>query len=163
MPRRFGGFGTALAVRCPLCRATFPPSVLTGRQPCPNCRVRLAPRRRYAWVISFVALTMTLLIALAIGVPRPWLFLTVMVLSRLVLIVVLFVTVRLFPMEIRRVAAALDVLGRGDGGSRSGGRPSGLSGTLRKTAFRDAWDCRTVHPMSGTRPSTVRPLTAPTT
>jgi hypothetical protein len=100
MPRRIVLLPPALPVTCPVCGATFPPGLLAGRQLCPACRAGLTPRRRFALVMAFVVLVISGLIASGIGVPRAWLFIAVLLLSPPVQFIVMFVTVRLFPVEL---------------------------------------------------------------
>jgi hypothetical protein len=100
MARRIVQLPPAFPVTCPVCGATFPPALLTRRQRCPACRAGLTIRRQFVLVIALVVLAISVLIALAIGVPRAWLFVTAWLLARPIQFVVMFVTVRLFPVEL---------------------------------------------------------------
>jgi hypothetical protein len=92
-----GIFGPALPVTCPICATSF----LAGRRlVCPNCDVRLTLRRRHALVLAFVALTIGELIALAVGIPRSFMLIALSLMAPPIQVVVMFVTSRLFSMEL---------------------------------------------------------------
>ena len=95
-------FRVALPVHCPSCGAeiSWRHADLNVAFPCPNCGRGVLIARRYLRVLNFVSVGLATLIAYALGARGEALFGAAVLGYLPTLVVVIFITLRLFPPEV---------------------------------------------------------------